>query len=126
MFMTYNPESDPVVETHPGIPSLQVMQDAVGGLIEPVMLWDDEEGSVDMYVNEEGLYMCEPTMVLMQEWGPQVIHGPVIFSRIRYRDGENVGLSFEDVKRVSRFLRGPEPRFAITSAGLLPVMEVVE
>jgi len=120
MFVTFNPESETGFELHEGTPTLAVMQEAVGGLIEPVDVFGDEDGVVSMYVNEEGLYLCEPTLILTTEnYGDQVINGPVIFARMRFSDGETVPLTQEDVDKVIEAYKGAR----LTSVGFLTYLE---
>jgi len=123
MYITYDPEKDPVFQICHGAPTLSVMQEAVGGLIEPVDLFEDKDGRVTMYVNEEGLYYCDPSLALFTEVYPKgnVIHGPVIISRCDWAEGNTVPLTQEDVDRVVKAFR--VERFAIVNEGILPAVE---
>jgi len=120
MFVTFDPTSEFGFELHEGTPTLKEMQDAVGGLIEPVDVFEDEDGRVSMYVNEEGLYLCEPTLILTTElYSDHVINGPVVFSRCRWSDGETVPLTREDVEKIRDAFKGAR----LTRVGFLTYLE---
>ena len=72
MYVTFNPETDQngstcTLKICEGVPSLKDMQEVVGGWIEPADLFEDEDGRVSVYVNEEGLMVDRPTFTINTE-----------------------------------------------------------
>lgn len=101
MYATFK-RGDWEFDSHDGIPTLDEMQSAVGGLIEPIDLWEDENGQVTMYVNEEGLYKCEPSLSVRntQFHGDPLVRGDVIVTRLDWSTGETVSLIESDLDRL--------------------------
>jgi len=123
MWISYDPDKDPSFELHKGVPTLKEMQEVVGGLIEVVHLWDEGRNQVHLYVNEEGLYLCNPTMILLSEiYDHFPIRGPVVFTKTNMMTGNTVSLTKSDVEQIRESFG---QKYAITSAGILPLLEIV-
>lgn len=94
------------VDVRSGVKALQAL---VGGLIEPVDLWDDEDGFVSVVVNEEGLLHSLPLNRLASDLAtkvngyPYALMGPAFVARWNH-DGEMVSLKTSDLDRITNFI----------------------
>jgi len=132
MYLIYDPERHSCdgrfyLQNCGGVPTLAEMQEVVGGLIEAVDLWVDDAGRVSMYVNEEGLYLCEPeVMVQWPNWykisgNPPVFNGPFVIVRCDW-NGDTVSLTEED-QNLLRF--GRQSIISFTYGKMIPILEVL-
>jgi|APSaa5957512535_1039671.scaffolds.fasta_scaffold239237_1 hypothetical protein len=125
MYCTFK-RGDWKFNSHDGVPNLEEMQAVVGGYIEPIDLWEDEDGSVTLYVNEEGLYKCEPSLSVRNTryHGDPLVRGDVVVVRTDFTDGETVSLKKEDLDRLT-FLPG---QFAFLTEDLdaprMPILQL--
>ncbi len=76
--------------------TLAWLQDTVGGLVDVVALTD----TIDMWLNDEGIYQCEPnpaaTLLAADLSGHgvhQMFYGPAVFTGGCDEDGTTLGLS---------------------------------
>lgn len=82
--------------------SLEVMQEAVGGLIDLVRLSDD----LDLWVNDEGLLMQLPLNYFAMKVYTHTFHtkglivGDVIFTGGSDDEGNSLGLTDEQINRL--------------------------
>ena len=121
MYITFDPDREKVFQLHKGVPSLTDSQEHVGGLVEVVHLWDDEDCQVHLYVNEEGLFLCEPSLVLLTEYYDHFpVRGPVVITKTDLSTGEIAELTVEDVRRI----RDGLGKFVVTTSGLLQLLEI--
>lgn len=89
-----------LIEQHDGVPTLEVLQEAVGGLIAPVDLFGDENGYVSAYVNDEGILIGLPLNVVAVGNDATIpLYGDMIFARVN-REGETEGLTEEDFDKI--------------------------
>lgn len=73
---------------------LDAMQAIVGGLIECVSITADETGGVDLWCNEEGLFLCQPNRLM----GLIPIHGDFFIAR-HDNQGNTTSLEDADVEK---------------------------
>lgn len=82
-------------------PDLEILQAAVGGLIESVHVRELQEAIIDCYANEEGLLLgLEPNITT--PFHPMIV-GPVVFCSFN-EEGESVGLNDYQIEIVQKFL----------------------
>lgn len=71
---------------------LEPLQRTVGGLVDVVALTDD----VDLWVNDEGIYLCEPnpivTLLAIALGHRAPFYGPAVFTGGADREGHTLGL----------------------------------
>lgn len=97
--VSHNASRDRIVIFHRGTPSLETMQDAVGGYIERAESFDlpDPLLQADVFCNEEGLLMDLPYMYHTQYGAPVV--GPLVIAGSD-REGNTVRLNMSDIQDV--------------------------
>ncbi len=83
------------------ISGLKDMQNIVGGLIEPVRIFEDDYGCIDAIVNEEGLLIDLPLSALSEEKSIHLV-GPIFFARASYSQGDYVNLKPGDIKMLNK------------------------
>lgn len=92
------------------VDGLKDMQAIVGGLIEPVNLWEDDTGGVSLYMNEEGLMYDLPLNVLATDMATRTYKQPFhlvgngFLSRFEFETGETVSLTDDDLKKAGDLL----------------------
>lgn len=94
------------VEEVPFNPELKYLQDLVGGFIEHYIIDKGLNSDyIDMWIDDEGKFkQLKPTWALMYQGGLyDVIFGNCVFSKYN-RQGETLGLTADDVKKVLEFL----------------------
>lgn len=82
-------------EVRDGVPTLEEMQKAVGGLVQVIGL----RSGVDLWVNEEGLIRKLPPTVVVEDERRRIHHilvGPVVATRSD-REGETTSLRAGDI-----------------------------
>jgi hypothetical protein len=78
---------------------LAAMQAFVGGSIECVQLEANGNGGVDLWCNEEGLFVCKPNRHVETDWGfSQPINGDMFIAR-HTRSGRTLGLTDAQVDK---------------------------
>lgn len=94
---------DRKIQTHEGAPSLEKMQEVVGGYICTGLRADSLGGrSVDVYCNDEGLYMDLPIdHVRLPDKSPLAGNLIIVVSNAR---GETVPATFEEIEQVLPFI----------------------
>ena len=120
MFLTFDPVTG--FDDFGGTPTLEEMQEVVGGLVTPVPLFHDEDGEVTAWVNDEGLiHGLSPSMYV--EWKDrnhqQPLFGPIVFTRTNH-EGETSSLNGGDVMELTH----PNEFSVIFRGHLLPLLTV--
>jgi hypothetical protein len=127
MYLVFNPESI-TLDVHEGYPSYEEASAIVGGLIEPVDLWEDDRGVVSLWVNEEGLVFNFPSTVAvlnaMQYPEGWLGFGTWYITRTDMSTGEVVEMTQEDVDRI-RFDETMSGIRMTTSGEVVPSLEIV-
>jgi hypothetical protein len=83
------------------VTSLKEWQEIVGGLIEPIFGNEKNFGEWEAYVNDEGLYACEPNVpatvladaIGWKHFAGDILHGPVAFVGPVDEDGYSTHIS---------------------------------
>jgi hypothetical protein len=126
VYLTYQ-KDDPIgFQSHEGVPDLAEMQKVVGGLVEPVDLFSDEDGSVSLWLNEEGLiYDLDPSVHVLnaQYYGPDnplTVRGDYVITRTNNHTGELAPMKETDF---DRFIIGQKSLISF-EYGLIPILEV--
>ena len=83
------------------IDTLKDMQNIVGGLIQPVSIKDDDKGSIDIVVNEEGLILGLP-LTVMSEDKELMLVGNFFIARASYSTGEYINLTKKDIDWINK------------------------
>lgn len=110
------------IERREGTPSLEQMQEVVGGLIEAVRIDDDapDDRELTLYVNEEGLMLRLDPLVALDTTG-QPLFGPVVITVTDRRTGDTVPATEEEIDRVKL---GPDSMIDFGAGRLLPILRL--
>lgn len=91
-------------------PTLEMMQETVGGYIETMTRIPSpfrKEVEIDAFVNEEGLLIGLPiVMAVMDDYGVRPFAGNVVFVGANIRTGESVALTAEEIDFIRDRRRG--------------------
>lgn len=90
-------------DAHGGL--LAQLQGAVGGLVDVVALADN----LDVWVNDEGLYLCEPnpvaTLLALALGRDAPLFGPAVFTGGADQQGDTVGLDPGTCEQLTTLVR---------------------
>ena len=130
MYVTFNPATDAFngvckFQKHEGVPTLAEMQEAVGGWIEAIDLFEDADGLVTLYCDEEFLYKgTQPTVYsdgFLYHPNGQILHGPFIIVRTTTM-GDTVSLKESDLDRI---VYGQKHIIHFGMGAMIPVMKIL-
>ena len=98
------------LELHEGVPSLERMQEVVGGLIETAQRYPTERKDigVDVYCNEEGLMLGLPVEHIRQLDRAPIVGNLVIVGG-NDRTGDAVSLFENEIRAYSQYLVNVPP-----------------